>query len=78
MANVGGGTLMMAIQAVNAAACELRAAVASDTAAALPDDVEMLFSYEHAARELRAAYEVERLSTSNLPTYDELVNPGEE
>ena len=73
MANVTGGTLMMAIQAVDDAVRELRAAVAADPGCALPDDVEMLFAYQRSARELRAAYEIERLGTSNLPTYDDLV-----
>ena len=72
MANVTGGTLMMAIQAVDDAVRELAGATA-DLESALPDDVDMLYCFDRAARELRAAYEIERLSTNNLPPYEQLV-----
>jgi len=75
MANVSGGTLMMAIQAVDDAIRALSGA-ATDPDAAGPDDVEMLYCYDRAARELRAAYEIERLSSNNLPPYEQLVRGG--
>ena len=33
----------------------------------------MLLSYTRAAEELRTAYEIARLNTSNLPPYDDLL-----
>lgn len=74
MANVTGGTLMMAIQAVDDAIADLASAATDPDAS--PDDVEMLYCYDRAARELRAAYEIERLSVNNLPPYGQLVRDG--
>jgi len=74
MANVSGNTLLMAIQAVDAAIRSLEAATA-DEATASTDDVEMLFCYDRAARELQSAYEIERLGVSNLPPYARVVRP---
>jgi hypothetical protein len=37
----------------------------------------MLMGYTRAAEELRSAYEVARLTSTNLPPYDELVESDE-
>lgn len=75
MPEVNGRTLMLAIQAVNAKIRSLNDALAAagedDDAAA--DAEEMLMSYEAAAEELQAAYEIARLAVSNLPPYATLV-----
>ena len=71
MADVSGNTLLMAIQAVNDAIRALEAATA-DAANASTDDLEMLYCYDRTARELQAAYEIERLRVSNLPPYEAL------
>jgi alkylhydroperoxidase family enzyme len=73
MADVGGRTLMMAIQAVADAIAATEARLADGDGDAL-DETEMLLAYTAAADELRSAYEVARLNTSNLPPYDELVH----
>jgi hypothetical protein len=74
MAEVNGRTLMLAIQAVDAKMRTLQARLElagdEDDAA---DAEEMLMSYEGAAENLRAAYEIARLAASNLPPYAELV-----
>jgi len=73
--DVDGRTLMLAIQAVAADMKTLKATV--DAAAAgdgdLADVEDLLLSYEKAAEKLRAAYEVARLASSNLPPYASLV-----
>ena len=65
---------MMAIQAIDEVVRALQGTVA-DEASATADDAELLYCYDRAARELRAAYEIERLGSTNLPPYDELVCP---
>jgi hypothetical protein len=77
MADVSGDTLLMAIQAVNDAIASLRVSL-HDGSGDSRDDTEMLMSYTKTAQELRAAYEVARLTTADLPPYDELVEPGED
>jgi len=72
MPDVSGNTLLMAVQAVDEAIKSLQARLRSPEADPL-DDTEMLLSYTRAAEELRSAYEVARLSSSNLPPYAELV-----
>jgi hypothetical protein len=74
MADVSGNTLLMAVQAVNDAIKALEERLQGPDADPL-DDTGMLMSYSRAADELRTAYEVARLNTSNLPPYDELVEP---
>ncbi len=75
MADVEGSTLMLAIQAVNAKVRALQAAfdAAGDDEDAAADAEELMLSYEGAAEELRAAYEIARLTASNLPPYATLV-----
>jgi hypothetical protein len=76
MADVSGNTLLMAIQAVNDAIKELDRRLRHPDGEGHPlDDTEMLMSYTRAAEELRSAYEVARLGSSNLPPYAELVEP---
>jgi len=75
MADVSGNTLLMAIQAVDDAIRALEAATA-DAATASPDDIEMLYCYDRTAAELRSAYEIARLTASNLPPYDRIVRPA--
>jgi hypothetical protein len=75
MADVGGRTLLMAIQAVADAIAATEARLADGSGDSL-DETEMLLAYTAAADELRGAYEVARLNTSNLPPYEELVRPN--
>ena len=72
MADVSGNTLLMAVQAVNDAIAILDERIRDGSGDPL-DDTEMLMSYTRAADELRSAYEVARLTATNLPPYDELV-----
>ncbi len=72
MADVSGDTLMMAIQAVDDAIAVLRERL-RDGSGDPRDDTEMLMSYRGSAKELHAAYEVARLTTTGLPPYDELI-----
>jgi hypothetical protein len=76
MADVSGNTLLMAVQAVNDAIAALDARIRDGSGDAL-DDTDMLMSYTRAAEELRSAYEVARLTSTNLPPYDALVESGE-
>ena len=71
MADVTGNTLLMAVQAVNDAIAVLRHRVRTDSPACR-DDTEMLLSYLRTAEELRAAYEIARLTAKNLPPYESL------
>lgn len=72
MADVSGTTLMMAVQAVHQAVRELEQEL--ERADADPTEAtEMLLAYSAAADELRAAYQVARLTTSNLPPYEQLL-----
>lgn len=73
MADVSGNTLLMAVQAVNDAIAALDGRIHDGSGAAL-DDTEMRMSYARAAQELRSAYEVARLTSGNLPPYDDLVD----
>jgi hypothetical protein len=76
MADVSGNTLLMAVQAVNDAIGALTDRLRHPDGENDPlDDTEMLMSYTRAAEELRSAYEVARLGSSNLPPYAELVEP---
>ncbi|HEY8976656.1 MAG TPA: hypothetical protein VIN75_20745 [Burkholderiaceae bacterium] len=72
MAEVSGNTLLMAVQAVNDAIAMLDERIRDGSGDPL-DDTEMLMSYTRAADELRSAYEVARLTSSNLPPYEDLV-----
>ena len=72
MADVSGNTLLMAVQAVNDAIAALDEQIRAGAGDPL-DDTEMLMSYTRAAEELRSAYEVARLTSSNLPPYEDLV-----
>lgn len=78
MPDINGRTLMLAIQAVDAKIRALQASLdaAGDDEDAGADAEEMLLSYEGAADELRSAYEIARLSVSNLPPYTELITAG--
>ncbi len=77
MADVSGNTLLMAVQAVNDAIATLDERIRDGSGDPL-DDTEMLMSYTRAAEELRSAYEVARLTATNLPPYDELVEVDED
>ena len=72
MADVSGNTLLMAVQAVHDAIMQLDERI-RDGSGDPQSDTEMLMSYTRAAEELRSAYEVARLTSTNLPPYDELV-----
>lgn len=76
MADVSGNTLLMAVQAVNDAIATLDVRIRDGSGDALAD-TDMLMGYTRAAEELRGAYEVARLTSTNLPPYDELVESGE-
>jgi len=76
MADVSGNTLLMAIQAVHDAISALDERLRDGSGDPL-DDTDMLMSYTRAAEELRSAYEVARLTSTNLPPYHELVDSGE-
>ncbi|HYP30939.1 MAG TPA: hypothetical protein VES00_03670 [Burkholderiaceae bacterium] len=76
MADVSGNTLLMAVQAVNDAITLLDERIRDGSGDPL-DDTAMLMSYTRAAEELRSAYQVARLTSSNLPPYDDLVAPDE-
>lgn len=76
MADVSGNTLLMAVRAVNDAIAVLDERIRDGSGDPL-DDTEMLMSYTRAAEELRSAYEVVRLTSSNLPPYGELVDSDE-
>lgn len=71
MPQISTDTLIIAIQAVDAQVQELRKAVESDDAEV--EEMEMLESWQDAARDLEAAYDVEAKTVLNLPPYDELV-----
>jgi hypothetical protein len=77
MPDVSGNTLLMAIQAVQDAMKNLEARLDDPDVDPL-DDTEMLITYTRAAEELRQAYEIARLNTSNLPPYDKLVPPPDQ
>lgn len=74
MSHLDGRTLMMAVQAVDA---QIRALSAQIDRAGEDDDVsdleDALSGYDQAATALRDAYEIERLASSNLPPYGQLV-----
>ncbi len=72
MADVSGNTLLMAVQAVQDAIAAIDERIRDGSADPL-DDTEMLMSYTRASEELRSAYEVARLTASNLPPYADLV-----
>ena len=72
MPDVSGNTLLMAVQAVHDAIMQLDERI-RDGSGDPQSDTEMLMSYTRAAEELRSAYEVARLTSTNLPPYDELV-----
>jgi hypothetical protein len=78
MAEVDGGTLMMAIQAVRDKIARLESLLQSETlrdAGAIQD---LLMSFDRAAEKLKVAYEFERRGGRvNLPPYEDLVRtPG--
>ena len=77
MADVSGNTLLMAVQAVNDAIAVLDERIRDGSGDPL-DDIGMLMSYTRAAEELRSAYEVARLTSSNLRPYEELIDPDQE
>jgi hypothetical protein len=77
MADVSGNTLLMAVQAVNDAIAALDERIRDGSDDPL-DDTQMLMSFTRAAEELRACYEVARLTSSNLPPYEALIEPDQE
>jgi predicted dehydrogenase len=74
-AEVRGGTLMMAIQAVDRELRELEESIEAAGDDADPDLVELSLSYEKTAEELRRAYLHVQETLSNLPPYERLVTP---
>ena len=71
MADVSGNTLLMAVQAVNDAIALLRKRLRAGSTDSR-DDTEMLLAYLGAAEELRSAYEIARLTATNLPPGEQL------
>ena len=71
MAEVSGRTLMMAVQAVDAAISRIKES--GDPSDLEPDLEELLFSYSRAEMELKAAYLEARKSSPGLPPYEQLV-----
>ena len=74
MPDVNGPTLMMAIQAVDKEIRALQDRIANTGSDDdISDDEEALFAYRDAARQLRDAYEIARLTSSNLLPYAQLI-----
>jgi hypothetical protein len=71
MPQITSGTLIIAIQAVDAQVRQMRKSAERDDAEA--EELEMLEAWENAAEDLEAAYDVEARDTLNLPPYDELL-----
>jgi hypothetical protein len=71
MAEVSGRTLMMAVQAVDAAISRIKES--GDPGALEPDLEELLFSYSRAGMELKAAYLEASKSSPGLPPYEQPV-----
>lgn len=76
MPEVSPNTILMAVQAVNDAIRTLEVRLRESQDDCL-DDTEMLLAYSRAADELRDAYEVARLTTTNMPPYAKLIPPDE-
>ena len=73
MADIGGATLMMAIQAVHRQIRHYEDLLESETLRDPQEIQSLILSYEAAARELKVAYRQEREGGSNLPEYEALV-----
>jgi hypothetical protein len=71
MPEIATDTLIIAIQAVDAQVRQLRKAVERDDAEV--EEMQLLESWEDAARDLEKAYDVEARDVLNLPPYDELL-----
>lgn len=74
MPEIGGWTLVMAVQAVHTEILRLRKKPGDDV---VPGDELLLVDYETAAEELEAAYEEAVRMQPNLPPYAQLVNRRE-
>jgi hypothetical protein len=74
MATVSGRSLLMAVQAVHQAMVGLEEELARGEGDPT-DATELLLAYTSASEELRSAYEVARLGSSNLPPYATLLPP---
>jgi hypothetical protein len=74
MAQVDGITLMMAVQAVHAEIKRYELLLTSETLRDPEEIQSLILSYEKALSRLRAAYESECASASNLPPYSKLVS----
>jgi hypothetical protein len=74
-AEVRGGTLMMAIQAVDTELQQLEASLKAAGDDADPDLQELCLSYWKTAEELRRAYLQVKETVINLPPYEQLVTP---
>jgi hypothetical protein len=74
-AEVHGGTLMMAIQAVDTELRQLEESIEAAGEDAEPDLVELMLSYSKTAEELRRAYLHVRETVINLPPHEKLVTP---
>jgi len=71
MPEIATDTLIIAIQAVDAQVRQLRKAVERDDADV--EEMQLLESWEDAARDLEKAYDVEAKDVLNLPPYEELL-----
>jgi hypothetical protein len=74
-AEVRGGTLMMAIQAVDTELRQLEEAIEAAGDDAEPGLMELMLSYSKTEQELRRAYLHVRETVINLPPYEKLVTP---
>ncbi len=74
MPEIGGWTLVMAVQAIET---EIRRLRGLTNEKAVPGDELLLVDYETAAEELEAAYEDAVRVQPNLPPYAQLVNRRE-
>jgi hypothetical protein len=71
MPEIATDTLIIAIQAVDAQVRQLRKAVERDDAEV--EEMQLLESWEDAARDLEKAYDVQAQDVLNLPPYEELL-----
>jgi hypothetical protein len=75
MADVGGLTLMMAIQALHQQIRYYEQLLTSETLRDPEKIQSLILSYENAGANLKEAYLEERKTGSNLPSYEILVRP---
>jgi hypothetical protein len=76
MVEVSVQTLMMAVQAVDAAMSHIEESVGGNHGELEPDLQELMLSYSKAAMELKARYLEALKSLPSLPPYEQLVSGG--